>query len=401
MQITLFGAWQIIAHGRRTPMTKVPIVRGAVLVAILLVALPFAWAGDALQPFLEQTLAAVREKDHLPAVAALVQIDGKLAGEAALGVRALGHPETVTTNDRWHIGSDTKAFTATLIARLIEQGSMSFDDTLAASFPAFATAMDPAYRNVTVTQLLSHTAGLPPLTDDKDLPPFMAVIKSASGVKAQREAIARKYLTMPPASKVGDFKYSNLGFIIAGAIAEARTDKTWEDLIREQIFAPLGIKNAGFGPPGTPGMRDQPRGHREEAGKLVALDPGSPDADNPPALGPAGTINTALKDWLRFAQDQLDGERGGGKLLKSETYRRLHTPVTGNYALGWGAKLGPDGVPLLVTHTGSNGFWVADIRIMPKHNMIFLVVTNAGNEAANQAIKDIETPLKDRLKPFE
>ena len=97
----------------------------------------------------------------------------------------------------------------------------------------------------------------------------MAVIKSANGVKAQREAIARKYLTMPPASKAGDFAYSNLGFIIVGAIAEARTGKSWEDLIREQIFTPLGIKNAGFGPPGTPGKLDQPWGHEEKAGKLV------------------------------------------------------------------------------------------------------------------------------------
>ena len=316
-------------------------------------------------------------------------------------MRALGHPETVTTNDRWHIGSDTKAFTATLIARLVEQGVMHFDDTLAASFPAFAEAMNPAYRNVTVTQLLSHTAGLPPLMDDKELPPFMAAIKSANGVKAQREAIARKYLTMPPASKAGDFAYSNIGFIIVGAIAEARTGKTWEDLIREQVFAPLGIKSAGFGPPGTSGKLDQPWGHKEEAGKLVALDPASADADNPPALGPAGTINIALKDWLLFAQDQLDGEHGHGKLLKPETYRKLHTPVTGNYALGWGVMLGPDGLPLLLTHTGSNGFWVADIRVMPKHNMIFLVVTNAGNDAANQAVKDVGKPLKDRLKPFE
>ena len=196
-------------------MFRIGIVLRAVVFVILPIAPSFASAEEGLQPFLEQTLAAVREKDHLPAVAALVQIDGKLAAEAALGVRALGHSETVTTNDRWHIGSDTKAFTATLIARLVEQGVMRFDDTLAASFPAFAEAMNPAYRNVTVAQLLSHTAGLPPLTDDKELPPFMAAIKSANGVKAQREAIARKYLTMPPASKAGDFAYSNIGFIIA------------------------------------------------------------------------------------------------------------------------------------------------------------------------------------------
>ncbi|MEO6970229.1 MAG: serine hydrolase domain-containing protein [Chthoniobacterales bacterium] len=299
------------------------------------------------------------------------------------------------------MGSDTKAFTSTLIARLVDQGVMHFDDTLAASFPAFAKAIDPAYRDVTVTQLLSHTAGLPPLSDDKELPPFLAVIKSANGVKAQREAIARKYLTMPPASKAGEFVYSNLGFIIAGAIAEAHTGKAWEELIREQIFVPLGIKNAGFGAPGSPGKVDQPWGHKEEAGKLVPLDPASEDADNPPALGPAGTIHIALKDWLLFAQDQLAGEHGRGKLLKPETYRKLHTPVTGNYALGWGVLLGPDGVPELLTHTGSNGFWVADIRIMPKHDMIFLVVTNAGNDAANQAMKDIGKPLKERLKPLE
>jgi CubicO group peptidase (beta-lactamase class C family) len=382
-------------------MIKIGAVLRPVAFAIFLIGPSFAGAEESLQPFLEQTLAAAREKDHLPAVAAVIQIDGKLAAEAALGVRALGHSEPVTTSDRWHIGSDTKAFTATLIARLVEQGILRFDDTLADLFPAFEATMDPAYRDVTVTQLLSHTAGLPPLTDDKELPTFMAVIKSANGVKAQREAIARKYLTMPPASKAGDFVYSNLGFIIAGAIAEARTGKRWEDLIREQIFTPLGIKSAGFGPPGTPGKFDQPLGHKEVADKLVPLDPADPGADNPPALGPAGTINISLKDWLLFAQDQLDGVHGRGKLLKPETYQRLHTPVTGNYALGWGAMLGPDGVPVLLTHTGSNGFWVADVRIMPKHDMIFLVVTNAGNDAANQAIKDIGTPLKDRLKPLE
>ena len=96
-----------------------------------------------------------------------------------------------------------------------------------------------------------------------------------------------------------------------------------------------------------------------------------------------------LRDWMLFAQDHLDGVHGHGKLLKAETYRRLHTPFTEKYAYGWGSKLGPDGEPLLLTHSGSNGYWLADVRIMPRHDMIFLVVINAGNEAANQAIVDI------------
>jgi CubicO group peptidase (beta-lactamase class C family) len=200
---------------------------------VLLLALPWlftevcgAQTDSGLQPYLERTLHDARDKGHLPGMAGLVQIDGKVAAEAAVGVRALGHPEAVTLRDRWHIGSDSKAFTATLIARLVEKGAMSFDDTLSAAFPAFVKEMDPHYRAVTVTQLLSHTAGLPPLTDDKDLPAFMAVIEPLHDVQAQRAAIARKYLTMPPAGKAGVFSYSNLGYIIAGAIAEARTGKS-------------------------------------------------------------------------------------------------------------------------------------------------------------------------------
>jgi D-alanyl-D-alanine carboxypeptidase len=377
-------------------------MRSKVLLSIALLAAPaFACADAALQSFLEQTLAGARHEHRLPAVAALIEVDGKIEAEAAIGVRALGHPEVVTVNDRWHIGSDTKAFTATMIARLVEQGVMRFDDTLVESFPAMAKEMHPAYRNVTVTRLLSHTAGLPSLTDEKDLPEFLAVIRSADGVTAQRAAVARHYLALPPASNAGEFEYSNLGYIIAGAIAEARTGKAWEDLVREQVFEPLGIRNAGFGAPGTPGRFDEPCGHHEVAGKLVPLDPADPDSDNPPALGPAGTINIGLGDWLLFAQDQLDGAHGHGKLLKPETYRTLQTPVSGNYALGWGAKLAPDGALLLLTHTGSNGSWLADIRIMPKHDMIFLVVTNVDDEAGEQAVRDIRKPLSDRLKPFE
>jgi CubicO group peptidase (beta-lactamase class C family) len=154
-------------------------VAASIALLASLLAIPPTHADAALQTFLEQTLAAARAKDKLPAAAALVQINGKIEAEAAVGVRALGHPEPATVDDRWHIGSDTKALTATLIARLVEQRVMNFDDTLAASLPSLAKDMAPAYRTVTVAHLLTHTSGLPPLTDDKDLPPFMAAIATA------------------------------------------------------------------------------------------------------------------------------------------------------------------------------------------------------------------------------
>jgi CubicO group peptidase (beta-lactamase class C family) len=171
--------------------------------------------------------------------------------------------------------------------------------------------------------------------------------------------------------------------------------------VREQVFAPLGITQAGFGAPGASGSIDQPRGHRTTGGRLEPIDPADAGGDNPPALGPAGTIHITLADWLRFAQDQLDGVHGHGKLLTAQGYRRLHAPVTENYALGWGVKPGPDGVPALLTHSGSNGYWLADVRIMPKHDIIVLLAMNSGDEAANAAVREIGKPLLDRLKPFD
>ncbi|WP_226648649.1 serine hydrolase domain-containing protein [Microbulbifer variabilis] len=382
-------------HSRHTKILS------KIFLTIALLAVTVAVRADqALQTFLEQTLTTARNKNDLPAVAALIQIDGKTAAIAADGFRAHGHMEPATIDDRWHIGSNTKALTATMIARLVEQGVMRFEDTLADSFPAFAKNMDPAYRNITITQLLSHTAGLPSLTDDKEFPQFEELIESAPSIRAQRIAVARSYLAMPPTSATGSFKYSNLGYVIAGAIAEARTGKTWEDLIKEQIFTPLGIKNAGFAAPGSSGNLDQPRGHKKTWwGKLVPLDPADIQSDNPQALGPAGTVNISLKDWVLFAEDQLNGVHGRGKLLKSETYRKLHSPVDGNYALGWGAVYDPE--LLLLTHSGSNRYWLTDARIMPKHNIIFLIAMNSADDTAKKTMKDIGKLLMERLKPFE
>jgi D-alanyl-D-alanine carboxypeptidase len=370
----------------------------SVLSLVLLASGVCAHADGALQDFLSATLATARDKAHLPAVAALIQIGGKIEADAALGVRELGHPEPAGLDDRWHLGSDTKAMTATMIARLAERNLLGFDETLAQVFPGIASSMDAQLSKVTITQLLSHTSGLAPLGSEKEMAEFLVVIDREKGVRSQRAVVAMHYLTRPPTSKIGEFAYSNLGYTIAGAAAEARTGYSWEELIEREIWKPLGIKHAGFGAPGKPGKIDQPRGHVEKNGQLVALEPREPGSDNPPAVGPAGTANITLSDWLLFAQDQLDGIHGHGKLLTPESYRKLHTPVTKNYALGWGVLRDKDGSISMLTHMGSNGFWVSDVRIMPKHDVIFLTAMNAGGPGAESAARDIGKALQERLK---
>jgi CubicO group peptidase (beta-lactamase class C family) len=368
---------------------------------LLLLAGSAAQADAELQSFLDKTLNEIRTRANLPAVAALVQIDGKVEARSAVGVRAAGHPEPVTAQDLWHLGSDTKAMTATLIARLVEQGYLSYDDTMAKIFPGVAARMNPEMNHVTVAQLLTHTSGLPSLSTPEQMPAFEAVIRSERGPRAQRAALVVHYLSRKPATKVGEFSYSNIGYAIAGAVAEERTGKSWEELMRSEVWRPLGIRGAGFGPPGRSGRFDQPLGHEMKDGKWRSLDPEARDSDNPPAIGPAGTVHITLDDWLRFAQDHLDGELGTGKLLKPESYRRLHTPVAKNYAMGWGVLHAKDGSTTVITHTGSNGYWVADVRIFPKHQMILLITMNAGGEVAEKADKDIARALQDHLKALD
>ncbi len=366
------------------------------IVAFLLITA--AHADTALQEFVDKRLTDVRTRADLPAIAAVVQINGRVEAQAAIGVRAVGHPQQVTLQDLWHLGSDTKSMTATLVARLVEQGLLRYDDTMAKMFPGLAARMDPAVHDVTLLQLLSHTSGLPTLTQPEQLPAFRAIIKSEKGVRAQRAAIAEYYLIRKPATTPGEFSYSNLGYIIAGAAAEQRTGRTWEDLVRSEVWKPLGIRSGGFGPPGKSGRFDQPLGHDRADGQWIAQDPGHPDSDNPVAAGPAGTVHMSLQDWLLFAQDQLDGERGTGKLLTQEDYRRLHQPVAKNYALGWGVFRGADGATELIMHTGSNGFWVADVRIAPKRNVIVLTAINAGGEQAEKADKEFGRDMQERLR---
>ena len=109
-----------------------------------------------------------------------------------------------------------------------------------------------------------------------------------------------------------------------------------------------------------------------------------------------------LEDWLRFARDQLEGEKGtGGKLLTTQGYHRLHTLATKSYAMGWGVLRAADGSNAVLTHMGTNGYWVADVRIFPKRDLILLITTNAGGEVAEKADKDIARALQEHLKALD
>ncbi len=219
--------------------------------------------------------------------------------------------------------------------------------------------MHEGYRDVTIAEVLTHTAGLP------------------------REV---GMLSDPPAHTRGTYAYSNLGYILLGQIAEKTAGKPFETLVREEIFIPLGMQSAGFGSPAsnTQGVADAPWGHRHdnETHALIA-----DNSDNPPIYAPAGTVHASVSDWLKFLKYELKQPRiHHPNLLVADERGQKYTDsafieIKGGFL-----------------HDGSNGFNYARQVLLPDKKAAFVIVSNDGSKYAQQAIEEISVYLIQRIQ---
>lgn len=356
---------------------------------------------------LRRQVSKARENCELPALAVLAGRLGHLPEVATDGVRSRKAHVPVTVNDRWHIGSCTKSMTATLLARYVQTGRADWNASVAELLPDIASAMHPDARSITLRHLVTATAGLPEYpsfaeTDGQVLADIRDIALAAPTVSQQRILVSERMLSRAPRTTPGsEFVYCSTGFIIAGAIAERLGGAPYERLLEREVLRPLGIHDFGFGPPGTAGILDQPRGHAAES-PGDPLSPGSPEADNPSYFVPAGGVNITLANWARYALEHARGEFGEGRLLDEAAYRQLHAPGIsgGHYASGWGV-LERAGRAALLTHNGSNGAWFADVRVYPPTGVIYLMATNDGREElAKKAFKDVRVALDEKFRPI-
>src|SRR5260221_2795520 len=278
-------------------------------------------------------------------IAAAVLRGERIIAQGAAGVRKRGSAEHITLDDRFHLGSCTKAMTATLVAMLVEEGKLNWTTTLGELFADTVKPLHPAWERATLRQVLAHRAGLPFQPDGLN-PVFNTFRQLMRPPRArlgtlpqQRLEIARQALSRPPRIPPDTkYYYSNVGYVLAGAVLEQLTGRAWEDLMRERLFQPLGISTGGFGPPGTAGKTDQPWGHSSILGK--PLDPGSPAAQFPLYYGPAGLAHMTIADWARFIALHLRGDPANphcqAALLKLDTFAELHAVApTTPYSKGW------------------------------------------------------------------
>lgn len=327
-----------------------------------------------------------------PAMAAAVVGRDGLIWSGVRGVRRAGGGEPAALDQLWHLGSNGKAMTAMLYARLVQRGRARWGASLPELFPGLA--VDPALAPVTIEDLLCHRSGLM----DRDLLTRDVLIAGHTDQRPaheQRTDFARTALGKAPSGARGAFAYSNGGYALAGAAIERLTGSPWEEVIKAELFDPLGMTSVGHGAP----QGDNPWGHRRMGEQLAAVDPAR-GADNPAFMGPAGRLHMTVADYARFLRLYL--AQGDG-LVRSGTMAHLLTPPEGEppaYAYGWGvqpAQPWAAGGPALA-HEGSNTMWHAIARVAPERGLAVLSVANeatagpTANRALAQALIGIYAP---------
>jgi CubicO group peptidase (beta-lactamase class C family) len=347
-------------------------------------------------------------------MAAAVLRGERIIAQGVAGVRKRGTAERITANDRFHLGSCTKAMTATLVAMLVEEVKLTWTTTLGELFADTVKPMHPAWQKVALRQVLAHRAGLR-FDPDGLAQVFNELVRPPRArlgtLPWQRLEIARQALSRPPGIPPDTkYWYSNVGYVLAGAVLEQLTGRAWEELMRERLFQPLVISTGGFGPPGAADKTEQAWGHSLVFGK--PLDPCSPAAELPLFYGPAGLAHMTVTDWAKFIALHLRGDPANphcqAALLKLDTFAEMHAvaPATTSkgwvirglnflatgdaapavtYCAGWfistaswakGTQPGDTGRRLW--HAGSNGRWNCGVVIAPEIDFAVLVACNRG-----------------------
>ena len=329
---------------------------------------------------LEDQLAEICKSKDVPGLlAASVGPDGVIES-AVSGVRKRGTNDAITKNDQFSLGSNSKSFTSTLAAVLVDDGLIEWSTTISKVWPD--QPVNAGFKDVTLEQLLAHTGGF-----QADLPngaEWSSFYAEKFTPEKERARMCFLLLTKPPEGAVGKHVYSNLGYVIAASMLEERGKKPFEQLMKDRVFTPLGMANTEFySTKKLKTAKDLLWGHKAKNGDPIK--PGELASENPTVYASCGTIRTTLDDWAKYIRWHLS-ESAKPVLKENATLRGLHKgvaemgPPGQTYGFGWINFNSPFGRTL--QHSGSNTNQYALVWVMPDKKRATLVVTNSGQEQA-------------------
>ncbi len=329
---------------------------------------------------------SLRNAFHIPEISYAVVEPNKVLEIAALGRHSVKLKDTATLNDRFHIGSNTKAMTAFIIAKYVEKGKLKWTTKFFDLFPAWKGISNPKYENITLQDLLSHKAGIQPFQGEED--PEIPNFKGTNPEK--RKQFGQFVLGLKPVKpdEENPFIYSNAGYTLATLMVEKVTGKSWEQLVDKVFNKDLKL-NVQLSWPENQKHKDT-WGHLSENNQLIPV-----PSNNDYRLDytePAGDININLKDYIKFIRLNLQGLKGENNYLKSKTYQFIHNGIK-NYSLGW-FNIFENGKELSV-HSGTGAFtYFTIVHIDRTTYKAYIIFTNSFNQETQQGVRLLMRKLK-------
>ncbi len=250
---------------------------------------------------------------EVPGLALVVVRNDSIVHAKGYGVKELGKPALVSERTVFAIGSASKAFTAGLVGLLVDEGKLKWDDPVAQHLPGFQMNDPYASKELTLRDALSHRSGL--ARGDR--------LWYAS--ELDREEILKRVRYLEPTwSFRSQFGYQNLMYLAAGQTAAHVAGKSWDDLVQQRIFTPLGMTSSSTSTLKLSGQPDVSMPHTRINDKVASIQ--WRNIDN---VAPAGSINSNVLDMAQWLRLQLgSGVYAGTTIFKPATAREMHQPNT-------------------------------------------------------------------------
>jgi CubicO group peptidase (beta-lactamase class C family) len=307
---------------------------------------------------------------------ALVADRGQVVIKKGYGLANMEWGIANTPDTKFRLGSITKQFTATLVMQLVEQGKLDLAAPITRYLPDYPARTGD---KVTIHHLLNHTSGIVGYTE---LPSFGATVRNPyPPAKFADEFFAKLDLLFEPGTK---FSYNNSGYFLLGVILEKVTGQTYERLLRERIFAPLGMNDSGYD-------ETQPLLSKRAAGYDKRFDGSYVNTSYIDMTQPyaGGSLYSTVDDLFRWDQAFYTEQ-----VLTATSKDRMFTPGLSNYGYGWTITK-PNGVTTIAHGGGINGFNTLITR-NPESKRVIVLLNNTGGAPLDQIANGIRAILDGR-----
>jgi len=292
----------------------------------------------------------------------------------AFGVKTLGGSDPVTTDTIFQIGSTSKAFTAALVAMLVDEGKVGWKDPVTSHLADFEMYDPWVTREFMIEDLMAQRSGMPPHAID-------ALVLFSFKRDDTRGAL--RYVK-PASSFRSEFAYQNNLFLVASELVEKHTGKSWEENIEEHIFEPLGMSSSSMDMKSFQEGKDVTSLHHRLGDNIITLPEDWPYLSWTYVYGPAGGINSNITDMAKWLKFQVNGGVFEGKRLLSEANMNfMHTPKTiaalipgrkEYYCEAWVYR---ENVPCpIVWHNGGTTGCKTMVAIVPEAKIGVVVLSN-------------------------